>query len=62
MRGKKKFMRRLAGTMVLAGFLGGWFVNEYLYLIDAFVGINMIQSSFTDFCPPEMFYDKYLGE
>jgi hypothetical protein len=48
--------------MVLAGFLGGWFVNEYLYLIDAFVGVNMIQSSFTDFCPPEMFYDKYLGE
>jgi len=62
MRGKKKFMRRLAGTVVLAGFLGGWFVNEYLLLIDAFVGLNMIQSSFTDFCPPEMFYDKYLEE
>lgn len=62
MRGKKKFMRRLAGTMVLAGFLGGWFVNEYLYLIEAFVGLNMIQSSFTDFCPPEMFYDKYLAD
>jgi hypothetical protein len=62
MRGKKKFMRRLAGTIVLTGFLGGWFVHEYLFLIDAFVGLNMIQSSFTDFCPPEMFYDKYLKE
>jgi len=62
MEGKKKFMRRLAGTMVLIGFLGGWFINEYLYLIEAFVALNMWQSSFTDFCPPEMFYDKFLAE
>lgn len=62
MKGKKKFMRRLAGTMVLIGFLGGWFVKEYLYLIDAFVALNMWQSSFTDFCPPEMFYDRYLAD
>jgi hypothetical protein len=62
MKAKKRFMRRLAGTMVLAGFLGGWFIHPYLYLIDAFVALNMWQSSFTDFCPPEMFYEKYLAK
>lgn len=62
MNGKKKFMQRLAGTMVLIGFIGGWFVHPYFYLVDAFVGLNMWQSSFTDFCLPEMFYEKYLAE
>lgn len=62
MDSKKKFMRRLAGTMVLAGFIGGWFIHPYLYLIDAFVALNMWQSSFTDFCPPETFYEKHLAE
>ncbi|MFB6189967.1 MAG: DUF2892 domain-containing protein [Candidatus Nanohaloarchaea archaeon] len=61
MRDKKRFMRRLAGTIVLAGFLGGWFIHEYLYLLDLFVGINMWQSSFTGFCPPEDLYDRYLA-
>ena len=61
MNGKKKFIRRLAGTMITIGFLGGWFINEYIYLLVLFVGLNMIQSSFTDFCPPEDFYDRYLA-
>lgn len=61
MRPKKRFMRRLAGIMVLAGFAGGWFFHPYLYLLDLFVGLNMIQSSFTDFCPPEDFYDRFLA-
>ncbi|QKQ98967.1 DUF2892 domain-containing protein [Candidatus Nanohaloarchaea archaeon] len=55
-------MRRLAGTTILTGFIGGWFVHPYFYLIDAFVGLNMWQSSFTDFCPPEMFYEEYIAE
>ncbi|MFB6100302.1 MAG: DUF2892 domain-containing protein [Candidatus Nanohalobium sp.] len=61
MDGKKRFMRRLAGTMVLIGFIGGWFIHPYIYLVDAFVGLNMWQSSFTDFCPPEKFYDRFLS-
>lgn len=55
-------MRRLAGSLVTAGVLGGWFIHPYLYAVDLFVGLNMIQSSFTDFCPPEKFYDRYPGE
>ncbi|MFB6144020.1 MAG: DUF2892 domain-containing protein [Candidatus Nanohaloarchaea archaeon] len=59
MESKKKFMRRLIGSMVLLGFLGGWFINEWIYLFIAFIGLNMIQSSFTDFCPPEILYERF---
>ncbi|MFB6159452.1 MAG: DUF2892 domain-containing protein [Candidatus Nanohalobium sp.] len=58
---KKQFVRRLAGTVILAGFLLGWFVDEWFYLIDAFAGLNLLQSSFTGFCPPEKIYDRFLS-
>lgn len=58
---KKQFVRRLAGTVILAGFLLGWFVDRWFYLIDAFAGLNLLQSSFTGFCPPEKIYDRFLS-
>jgi hypothetical protein len=59
---KKQFVRRLAGTVVTIGFLGGWFLSDYLYLLTLFAGLNLLQSSFTGFCPPEDIYDKYYSE
>ncbi|MDY6775400.1 MAG: DUF2892 domain-containing protein [Halobacteria archaeon] len=53
-----QFVRRIAGVVILAGFLLGWFVNDYFYLIDAFAGLNLLQSSFTGFCPPEKIYAR----
>jgi hypothetical protein len=47
-----RFVRRFAGVVVLIGFLLGWFVNEWFFLIDAFAGANLIQSTFTGICPP----------
>lgn len=58
---KKQFIRRFAGLVITVGFLLGWFVNEWFYLIDLFAGINLLQSSFTGFCPPEKFYDRFLA-
>lgn len=58
---KKQFVRRLAGTVILTGFLLGWFVNEWFYLVDSFAGLNLLQSSFTGFCLPEKIYDKVLA-
>jgi hypothetical protein len=46
------FIRRFAGVVVLTGFLLGWFVNEWFFLIDAFAGVNLIQSTFTGICLP----------
>lgn len=58
---KKQFIRRFAGLVITAGFLGGWFVDEYIYLVTLFAGLNLLQSSFTGFCPPEKLYDRFLS-
>lgn len=54
---QRQFVRRLAGIVVLTGLLGGYFITEYMYLITAFAGLNLLQSSFTGICPPEGMYD-----
>jgi hypothetical protein len=49
-----------AGFVVLLGLALGWLVNPYWYLLSAFAGLNMIQSSFTGFCPAAIVF-KRLG-
>jgi hypothetical protein len=40
-----------AGTMVLASVLLAYFVSPWWLLLTAFVGANLLQASFTGFCP-----------
>lgn len=49
-----KIIRRFAGTFVLASLALGWLVHPGWYLLTAFVGANLLQSSFTNFCPLEI--------
>lgn len=51
-------IRRLAGTLVLASLALGFWVSPWFYLFTAFVGLNLLQSSFTRWCPVE----KLFGE
>lgn len=44
-------IRVLAGTMVLASLALGHWVNSWWLLLAAFVGVNLVQSAFTGFCP-----------
>ena len=46
-------IRRIAGTFVLVSLALGYWVSPYWYLFTAFVGFNLLQSSFTHFCPME---------
>jgi hypothetical protein len=57
---EEAFIRRLAGTVVLASLALGWFVSPLGYLLGVFVGLNLIQSTFTGVCPAEMIYDRVL--
>ena len=55
-RGKKAIslerqVRIAAGLLVLLGALLGWFVHPGFYLFTAFVGLNLLQSAFTRWCP-----------
>jgi hypothetical protein len=40
-----------AGAMVLLSLGLGLFVSPYWFLLTGFVGLNLLQSAFTGFCP-----------
>ena len=46
-----RYLRMIAGAFVLASLALGYLVNPYWYLFTAFVGLNLFQSSFTNWCP-----------
>jgi hypothetical protein len=46
-------IRRFAGVFILASLALGQWVNPAWHLFTAFVGLNLLQSSFTNFCPLE---------
>ena len=43
-------IRRFAGVFVLMSLALGYWVSPYWYLFTAFVGVNLLQSSFTRWC------------
>ena len=47
-----------AGTMVLVSLVLTLFVHPGFVWLTAFVGVNMIQSAFTGFCPAAMLFRK----
>ena len=46
-----RIIRRFAGAFILLSVALGWFVDQRWYLFTAFVGFNLLQSSFTRLCP-----------
>jgi hypothetical protein len=52
------FVRLLAGSVTLAGAALAHFVHPGWLLLCAFVGVNLIQSVFTGFCPPSLVLRK----
>ena len=49
---------RLAGVIVLLGMALGWFVSPWWFILPVFAGANMLQFSFTGFCPAELIMGK----
>lgn len=50
---REPVIRRFAGTFILASLVLAWFVSPLWLWFTAFVAVNLIQSSFTNFCPLE---------
>lgn len=46
-------IRRFAGSFVLISLALGVWVHPAWFLFTAFVGVNLLQSTFTNFCPLE---------
>lgn len=45
------WLRAIAGAVVLVSVALGWWVHPAWYLLTAFVGLNLLQSAFTGWCP-----------
>jgi len=54
----ENFIRILAGSMVLVSVTLVYFVSPWWLLLTCFVGLNLIQSAFTGFCPPSIVLRK----
>ncbi len=51
-------VRAFAGTFILASVALAHYVNPNWIFFTVFVGANLLQSSFTKFCPLEIFLRK----
>ena len=55
-----RFLRLIAGFFVMLSLALGHWVNPNWYWFTAFVGLNLFQSAFTNWCPM-MFLLRKLG-
>ena len=55
---RERIVRAVAGSLVVISISLAWFVNINWLLLGAFVGLNLLQSSFTRFCPLEVILKK----
>ena len=54
-----RYLRMIAGACVLFTLALGYWVSPYWYLFTAFVGLNLFQSAFTNWCPMMTFLRKW---
>jgi len=47
----ERALRLIAGAFVVASVLLGMYVHPYFYWFTAFVGVNLFQSAFSNWCP-----------
>lgn len=51
-------IRAFAGTFILASLALYHYHSHYWLFLTAFVGLNLLQSAFTRFCPLEIFLKR----
>lgn len=54
----ERYLRLIAGFFVVLSVALGYWVNPAWYAFTAFVGLNLFQSSFTNWCPMMSFLKK----
>ena len=54
----ERYLRLIAGFFVMLSLALGYFVSPYWYLFTAFVGLNLFQSAFSNWCPMITFLRK----
>jgi hypothetical protein len=47
----ERYIRLIAGAFVLGSLALGYWVSPYWFLFTGFVGLNLFQSAFSNWCP-----------
>lgn len=47
----ERYLRLIAGFFIMLSVALGYWVSPWFYLFTAFVGLNLFQSAFTNWCP-----------
>lgn len=55
----ERYIRALAGSLVTISVTLGYFVSPYWFLLTLFVGLNLLQSSITQWCLAEKILLKF---
>jgi hypothetical protein len=55
----EQYVRAFAGTFILVSLLLTVLFSSWWLLLTAFVGVNLLQSAFTGFCPLEIILGKF---
>ena len=48
-----------AGVMILVSLALTFYVSPWFWLLTAFVGLNLLQASFTGFCPSAFLFRRF---
>lgn len=51
-------LRGIAGGLIIVSFALAYFVNSWWLLFVLFIGLNLFQSAFTNWCPMMFFLKK----
>jgi len=47
----ERYLRGIAGFFILLSLVLAYYINEKWLFFTAFIGLNLLQSAFTDWCP-----------
>jgi hypothetical protein len=54
----ERYLRLIAGFFVMLSLVLGYFVSPWWFLFTAFIGLNLFQSAFSNWCPMMTFLRK----
>ena len=47
----ERYLRLIAGLFVMLSVALGYYISPYWFLFTTFIGLNLFQSAFTNWCP-----------
>lgn len=59
---KRRIHDGIAGLLVVIGVVLGYYVAQPWFLLSGLIGLLMVQSAFTSFCPVYFTLDKIMKE